>query len=384
MDNKIKLIHIITGLNTGGAEMMLYKLSTNLDTDKFSIYIVSLTDAGPVATKLINKGITVYSLNMRRGLPNPSGLYRLVSYIRKIRPDIIQTWMYHADLIGGIAAKFSGGVPVNWGIRQSTLDLTASKRSTIMTANICAKLSTWLPNKIVCCSYASESVHVELGYESTKMIVISNGFDIDSFVPNKVKSSKFKVSLGLTENTFLIGLVARFDPQKDHNNFIMAAKLLTKTHKSIHFVMCGDHIDSDNKKLISWIKESGLKKQFHLLGRRNDMPSVVAGLDIATSASSFGEGFPNILGEAMSSGVPCVATDVGDSATIIGESGIIVEPRNPEALASGWRKIIELEPPQYQKLCHKARLRIENNYSIAAITKQYERMYQETLSLCVE
>src|SRR6185503_9929721 len=130
----------------------------------------------------------------------------------------------------------------------------------------------------------------------------------------------------------LIGLVGRFDPQKDHRNFIAAAAILHRSCPDVHFLLCGDNVTWENAKLRGWIEETGLRKQYRLVGRRQDMARLTAALDIGTSSSSYGEGFPNVIGEAMSCGVPCVVTDIGDSALIVGQTGRVVPAQNPEAL----------------------------------------------------
>ena len=192
-------------------------------------------------------------MGMSRGVPDPRSIFRLGRLLRQKRPHLIQTWMYHADLIGGLAAKLAGGVPVIWGIRHSNLDPEGNKRTTIWTAKACARFSNRLPNKIICCSEASKRVHAKLGYNSQKMIVIPNGFELSSFVPDPEAKLSVRKELNIPDDALIIGLVARYDPQKDHQNFIQAASILKdhifRTQYKIHFMLCGEGVTWENRKI---------------------------------------------------------------------------------------------------------------------------------------
>jgi glycosyltransferase involved in cell wall biosynthesis len=369
-----RVAHVITGLNPGGAEMMLFKLLSAMDRVVFKPEVISLTGMGPLAERIQALDITVRALGMRRGVPNPLSLLRLAVWLRRSKPDVIQTWMYHADLIGGIAAKLVGGIPVIWGIRHSNLDPQGSKRKTIWTANACARLSNWLPTQIVCCSEASLPVHAALGYATRKMCVIPNGFDLDVFRPDPSARRSVRAELGIPEDTLLIGMFARFHAQKDHRNFVEAAALLHAHHPDIHFLLCGDGITWENRVLSGWIVTASIHEHCHLLGPREDIPRLAAALDIASS-SSFGEGFPNVVGEAMSCGVPCVVTDVGDSDRIVGTTGRIVAAKDPEALAMAWKEMIDLGEEGRRGLGVAARKRVMDRYELSRIVEKYEALY---------
>lgn len=371
----MKILHIITGLNTGGAEMMLYKLVSRMNRNKFDIQVILLTDIGPIGKKIEDLGIPVSALGMKRGIPNPQMVFKLARWLKKYRPDIIQTWMYHSDLIGGLAAKMSGNIPVVWGIHHSNLDPKGNKRTTIWTAKVCARFSRWLPVKIVCCSEASKRVHTALGYAAEKMVVIPNGFDLNLFKPDLEEGTLVRQELGIPEDTIIIGMVGRFDPQKDHLNFIKAAALLQKEIPDVQFLLCGDDIIWENHKLSKWIEDAGLSNNFHLLGRRDDIPQIMTALNIASS-SSYGEGFPNVVGEAMACGVPCVVTDVGDSALIVGDTGIVVPPKDSNDLALAWKELIEIGKDRRQRLGDNARRRIREKFSLPSVVERYEELYK--------
>lgn len=371
----IRILFLITGLNIGGAEMQLYRLLTRLDSKRYNPVVVSLVKPGPVGEKIKAMGVSVQALGMRRGIPNPVAIFTLARWLRRTKPELVHTWMYHSDLVGGMAAKLAGSIPVVWGIHHSNLDPEGNKRTTIWAANSCARFSRWLPVKIVCCSEASRRVHTALGYDPDRMVVIPNGFDLNLFKPDLEGVTLVRQELGIPENTMLIGMVGRFDPQKDHRNFIKAAALLQKDIQDVQFLLCGDDIAWKNQKLSKWIDETGLSGYFYLLGIRNDIPRIMTALDIASS-SSYGEGFPNVVGEAMACGTPCVVTDVGDSALIVGDTGIVVPPKDPDALARAWRELIEIGKDKRQKLGDNARLRIKNNFSLPSVVKRYEELYK--------
>jgi glycosyltransferase involved in cell wall biosynthesis len=383
MMEKTRLLHIITGLSIGGAEMMLYKLLSNIDREKFDIQVISLTDIGPIGKKIQHLGIQVEAVGMRRGvkgLISVNSFFKLQALLRKYNPDVVQTWMYHADLIGGLATKIAVNAPVVWNIRHSNLAPNINKKTTIWAAKACARFSKFVPKKIICCSEASKRVHIDLGYDESKMIVIPNGFDIEKFKPDTEARKKLLNELQIPENSFLIGLVARFDPQKDHHTFIRAAKILSKEHPNVHYILCGEGVTWGNKELADWIKDVNLQDRFHLLGRREDIPKIMASLDVLSS-SSCGEGFPNVIGEAMACGVPCVVTDVGDSAYVVGDTGIVVPPKNPGELAKGLKKVIDTNEIKRKQIGLMARNRIMQLFEIHRIVKKYETLYEE---LCAE
>ncbi len=381
MNDRISITHLITGTSTGGAETMLHKLVSRTDRERFDVSVISLTTAGEVGRRMIDEGVSFHSLDASRSGLDPSALVRLIRVLRRTRPDILQTWMYHADLAGGLAARLAHSIPVAWNIRHSDLDPDHMKKKTIRVAEWCARLSRRLPERIVCCSRASMETHAAIGYDRERMVVIQNGFDTSLFAPDSNARNSVRKELGLDRDTPLVGLVARYHPQKDHATFIRATGILHAEMPEVRFVLCGKDVTAENMDLAGMIGEAGLEGAIHLLGRRADIPRIQASLDIASSSASSGEGFPNIIGEAMSCGVPCVVTDVGDSAEIVGDFGLVVEPANPEMLAAGWKKILDMKRETRAALGEKARERIEKNYEIGAVTARYEVMY---IGMCGE
>ncbi|MCZ6744213.1 MAG: glycosyltransferase [Alphaproteobacteria bacterium] len=376
----MKILHVITGLSTGGAEMMLFKLLSRLVRENVGNEVISLTGIGPVGERIAGLGVKVHALGMGRALPSPLKFFSLARMIRESQPDIVHAWMYHANLLAGVAAKFARSPPVIWGIRQSNLDPRLSKRSTILTASLGARLSTRLPARILCCSAVARDVHEALGYAPEKMAVIPNGFDLERFRPDGEARIAVRRELGIEPDAPLIGLVARFDPQKDHRSFITAAARLLDSGASAQFLLCGEGADADNRELGEWIRAAGIGANCHLLGLRDDMARINAALDIAVSSSAFGEGFSNAVAEAMACGVPCVVTDVGDSGLMVGDTGRVVVPKDSAALGEAMAGLLGIGAEGRARLGRAARRRIEENYSLPDIAARHLAFYRETLS----
>ena len=313
---------------------------------------------------------------MPRGVPDPRALIRLTRLLRSLRPDVVQTWLYHADLIGGLAAKLAGGVPVAWGLHLGNLAPELNKRSTLMTARACARLSGVLPKAIVCCAEATKASHTEIGYRTDRMVVIPNGFDLNQFRPDAVARNRIRQELSVAADAVLVGLVARLDPQKDHKTFVQAAGLLASFRPDVRFLLCGAGVTWDNQHLASWIEAAGLRDRVHLLGRRDDMAAVQAALDISCS-SSRGEAFPLAVGEAMAAGIPCVVTDVGDSAVIVGDTGRVVPAGDPAAMAAAMKAMVALGHAGRDQLGVSARRRIAERFSLERMNARYESLYAD-------
>jgi glycosyltransferase involved in cell wall biosynthesis len=374
----LSVCFVITNLDCGGAEAMLLRLLSQLDRNRFTVQVISLVGIGHIGKKIQALGIPVRALGMHPGRPSLNALLQLVRWLRQDQPDLIQTWMYHADLMGGIAARLAGGgVPLVWGIRQSNLGPEGNGRFTVLTVKACAWLSRWMPDRIVCCSEASRQVHAALGYSADKMIMIPNGYDGTVFRPNSAASESVRKELQIPGGASVIGMVARFHPQKDHDNFIQAAGLLHKKNPNVYFVLCGYGVDWENRQLSRWIEDAGIRGQVYLLGQRDDIPHLTAALDIATLSSSYGEGFPNVVSEAMSCEVPCVVTDVGDAALIVGETGIVISPRNPATLAEAWQTMLDLGREGRMRLGKAARQRIKEEFDLPKIVARYEKLFED-------
>lgn len=378
MKARIKIVHVINSFEYGGAEAMLCNLLTRTDRARFEPTVVSLIDDLRVAEPVTRAGIPLVTMGMRAGVPDPRAISRLVSHLRRERPRIVQTWMDHSNLIGGLATRIASQAKLVWGVHHSLHVPGLAKRSTLMTVSACAKLSHWLPDRVVCCSEHSKALYLRNGFTSKRTEVIPNGFDTEAFRPDPAARLGIRREIGADPDATLIGLVARFDLVKDHANFLRAASILARRMPDSTFVLCGDKVDYQNTALTRQIDALGLAGRCHLLGPRTDVARVHAALDVATS-SSVSEAFPLVVGEAMSCAVPCVATDVGDSALIVGEAGRIVPPRDPIALAEAWLDILTLNANDRRRLGLAARRRICDLFDLGAVTRRYESLYDKLL-----
>ena len=378
MDKPISIAFVITNLDCGGAEVMLFRLLSRLDRSRFTPQVISLIDIGQIGKQIQALGIPVRTLGMQRGRPSLKALIQLVQWLRQDRPHVVQTWMYHADLMGGFAARLAGGIPTIWGVHQSDLSWAGNRILTLLTVKSCAYLSRWLPKQIICCSEASRRTHGAVGYAIDKLITIPNGYDVDTFKPDLLTSTMVRQELDIPEDVTIIGMVARFHPQKDHINFFKAARILLGKRRDICFLLCGQNITWDNKRLTVWIAPNEYS-HFRLIGQRDDIHRITASFDIAT-LSSFGEAFPNVISEAMSCAVPCVVTDVGDSEQIVGETGRIVRAGDFYALAAGVASVRSLSAESFRQLGALARERVEKLYNLDLSTQGYWKTYQEIIA----
>lgn len=376
----MRILHIITALHAEGAQMMLYKLLSRMERRRFDAAVISLSDRGALANKFARINIPVHSINMKAGRPTPAGLIRLVRKVRQIKPDLIQGWMYHGNLAAQLSAALAPArVPVLWNVRGSHYKLKEEKLETAAIIWLNAKLSG-LATRIINNSVVSASGHEQnLGYRADKRVIIPNGFDTSLFVPSAEARTSVRAELGVAKDALLIGLFARFHPIKDHACFLQAASQLMKTHTNIHFVLAGKGIDSSNESLRNLVSRSGISTYVHLLGERSDMPRLSAAMDILT-LTSLSEGFPNVIGEAMSCAVPCVVTDAGDSRWIVGSTGRIIPPSDVSALVRMWQEMVEMGEENRRTLGVLARQRVVEHFSLDGIARQYEALYEGVFS----
>jgi len=375
----IKLLHIITGLGTGGAEMALYRLLSRL-SPTYRVHVISLTTIGDVGKRIQELGVPVDALGMKSGIPNPIAILRLALKLRKIQPDIVHTWMYHADLMGGLAARLVKVPALTWSIRNSDLSPDKTKRTTRAVVRVCGLLSGILPDRIISCSQTARDIHVALGYDESRFVIIPNGFDLSSYRPDPTARVEMRQELGIPAEAPVIGLVARLDPLKNHQGFFEAAGILHVSRPDVNFVLAGKDIEPDNPAVVAWMRAAGVEQVTHLLGLRNDIPRLTAAFDVATS-SSWGEAFPNVVGEAMACGVSCVVTDVGDSAYIVDDTGLVVKPGDMRSLADAWEKLLSRSPEERRCLGERARNRVADNFELQAIVERYENLYVELIKL---
>lgn len=354
---------------------MLLKLLQEIDKGDFEVSVVSLSGRGAMADRFEAVGIPVFVCDMKPGRFSIPGIFRLIKYIYKIRPDIVQSWLYHADLLGGGVARILGFRHIVWNIRNNNLDKDKNKAGTLFVARIAANLSNWIPQKIICNSINSAHIHQKYGFRGDIFAIIPNGFDLEHFRPNSLARESVRTELKLPASCQLVGLVARFDSQKNHKGFFDAARMLVHRVPEVYFMLVGTGINWENKDLVAFIGSQELTDSVRLLGQRDDIPRLTAALDVAVSAS-WGEGFPNTIGEAMACEVPCVVTDVGDCAEIVGETGWVAAPGDAAALSHGMYAALTLPGPERARIGSMARARIADRYAIATVVDQYESLYR--------
>jgi len=375
----MKVALIITGIYSGGAETMLLKLLERIDRTKFSCHVFSLTEGGEIDTRVTALGVSGEVMGMRRGIPDPFRFLRLIYRLRQIKPDLVHTWLYHADLMGGLAARLAGVRTVIWGVRSADFVCADTSLSTRAVLSWCARLSRWLPSCVLYNSQKGIEYHRNLGYGERRSHLIPNGIDLEKFVPDDRARHDVRKELGLPSNASLIGLIARFDPLKNHAGFIQAAGCLHRKMPEVHFLMAGQDVDWSNSVLKDLIEGTKLTHVFHLLGKRDDIPRITASLDVA-SLTSWSEAFPNVLAEAMACGVPCVSTDAGDAAMILGGTGRIVQTGDMESLADQWAALLRLAEDERRLLGKRARARVMDQFEIGAVVKRYEDVYLDVVN----
>lgn len=368
------VVHVITSLGQGGAEGVLYRLVSDSASQLNDIkhIVVSLHSEGYYGCRLQEANIEVHALNMPRGRLTISGLTQLYKLFRSKRPDIVQTWMYHADLIGGVVAKLAGVRFIFWGIRNSDLDPRRSSMSARLSARLCAWLSPLVPQAIISCSEYAARLHQALGYRKDKFHVIQNGYDISRFRPDDRERIAMRRELNIVSERLVIGSVGRWHPQKDYETLLSAVHKISRIYPEIKCVLVGRDLDCDNEELVDMVKRHSLENSIILAGPTDKVPSVMNAFDLYVSSSSCGEAFPNVVCEAMSCGTPCVVTDVGDSALIVGSTGWVVRQSDPVALANVLQTALaKIEAGGGEKLGLACRNRIKDNFSLGRMVSSY-------------
>ena len=375
----IAAMHVITSLDVGGAETVLARLVAGDTAGSVSHSVVSLKPGGVLRASMEADGTPVRDLAVGNNLGALGGLVRLAGIIGTTQPAVVHSWLYHADLLATLALALSGrrrATRLIWGIRCSDMDMRRYARSTRYVLKLLPLLSS-RTDLVLCNSDAGRAAHERLGYRPPRWQVVPNGLDLDRFRPRRDERGAVRAELGLSEDDFVVGMCARVDPMKDHATFVEAATVLTSTVPEARFILIGAGTDEPGSALDRAIAASGIGGRFVRLGRHRDVGRLHAALDIATLSSAFGEGFPNVLAEAMACAVPCVATDVGDSASIVGDTGIIVPSGEAQALAAAWDALRREGRDTRTVRGAAARRRVADRYALAAMIEAYGALYRE-------
>ena len=372
------VLHIITDLSTGGAELMLERLVVHQSREgRYRHKVISLRGLGQVGPRLQAAGIEVEAMGMTGPLGLLTGFRRLVARIRGIEPDLVQTWMYHADLIGGLAARMAGRRRILWGVRvMDIMPAMGVSRSTLLARRICARLSGTVPQRILYVAESARKVHEGLGYDPTKSAVVPNGYSIPSLDSVAAARARMRSELGLADDAVLIGSAGRFSPQKGYRGFVAAAKEIAARFPQARFLILGREVTWENDELAGWVREAGLADRFHLVGEQRNVLDWLAALDVF-ALFSIGEGFPNVVAESMSVRVPCIVTDVGDAALLVSDTGIVIESGDLNGLTAGLERLVSAGEAERTRLGEAGRGRVEATYSLSVVAERYAKLYDE-------
>jgi glycosyltransferase involved in cell wall biosynthesis len=371
----MQVTHVITTLATAGAQTALYRLVTASRGQDLHHAVVSLTDEGTFGPRLRADGVPVTCLGMRPGRPDPVALARLVRLLRRERPDVVQGWMYHANLLAAFAAA-PLRIPVIWGIRHADVDPRHTKRMTQWTNALCARLSGILPARVVCCADAARRSHESVGYRPDRMMVIPNGFDVARLTENPAAGAEVRAELAIPGDAPVVGMLARLHPDKGHETLLAAARHVVDRRPDVVFLLAGDDVEWSNPAIAGPVDALGLRDRFRLLGARGDVPALLSAMDVLASPSRT-EAFSQVLGEAMSCGVPCAVTDCGDSAEIVGPTGRVAPVGDGPALGAAILELLALDPAVRVALGAAARARVCERYDLRQVVRRWADLYAE-------
>lgn len=368
-----KPLHIITSLSVGGAETMLLRLIKHKPDLVKSTIVISLTDNGEIGRILESMGVSVISLGMHNWSSIFKALFKLKKIIQNEKPDIIHTWMYHANILGGIAAFLAKNKNIIWSIRRSEFTRGESL-STYIVMRIGAMFSNVIPKAIVCVAESGLKNHQNYGYKSDSMIVIPNGFDLEHLKHDPVVRKEIRKELNIYDDEVVIGCVGRFHESKGYEILIASSVEVIKLNKKVRYLLIGRDLDQQNTILMEWINKTGSSNHFLLAGEKHNVADYMSAMDIFC-LSSITEGFPNVVGEAMASALPCVVTSVGDVQKITGNNAILVQPKNKKLLSKGLCEMLNMDNEKRYRMGLRGRIKIEEEYPIKLICEKYYNLY---------
>lgn len=372
-----RIVHVVTDLDRGGAETMLGRLVASMQGEVES-QVITLGGTGPAAAPLRSAGAVLHALDLRRPGRAPAELARLVGTLRRAAPDLVHCWMYHANLVGGLAARSISRAPLIWSLRSDSPDRTVVGSRTAWVARAAAPLSRWLPARIVCPSRSTAETHVAFGYDAARIEVLPNGFETSLFRPSEERRRRTRAALGIEPDEMVIGMVANARPVKDHETFVQAAERTATVLPRARFVLCGAGTEPGSGELARRVAAAASARRFLLLGPRERVHELLPAFDLFTLCSRR-EAFPNALGEAMACGLPCVATRVGGVAELVDRTALLVPAADPRALAEAWLGLLRAPASRRQALGRAARRRIAATFSIEAAAERYLALYESLL-----
>jgi glycosyltransferase involved in cell wall biosynthesis len=370
----LRVVHVIGGLELGGAETLLYRLATH-GIAGVEQHVICLGKPDWYSSRLEQHGVTVHHLGMSSPLTAFADLGKLRRVLRESGADVVQTWMYVSNML---VALVSHRVPVVWAIHNSSLEhIGLLSRFSVHAGGIAAR---WCADAVINCSQRSAELHGKLGYSAARNPVIHNGYDALDFHPDPKARVATRRGLGFEDASFVIASIARWHSQKDIPTLLRATRLAADRGVPLQCLLIGSGLDGSNPDLTAAIGESGCEELVHALGRRSDIADLARALDVHILASSGGEAFPNVVAETMLSATPNVVTDVGDSAFMVGDTGWVVPPRDAESLASSiaaaWTERSK-EPEEWAKRRDRARARIAENFTFERMAEAYRDVWRD-------
>ena len=371
----MRICHVINSLNRGGAETMLVKLLAESKLHNVNSMVIVILSDGNLEPIVRDMGIRVISLGANKSKFKIISQYLMVRKIIKIfAPNIMYGWLYHGNLA---ALILRNKIPLIWNIRHSLTDLKNEKYLTRFIIRLGGVLSRYV-SAILYNSQAALVQHKNISYKCNLSEVIHNGFETQRFLPNPILRQKTRNNLGIGPKIKVFGMVGRYHPVKDHNTFLQAAGCAIMEDKNLAFILIGKGINKQNTILMDAIKKYYLECHIHLIDEVSSIEQILPAFDCAV-LTSLSEGLPNVIGEAMSCGVPCIATDVGDTAILVADTGIIIKPNQPEQLSKNILKYAALSHEERSNKELNARARIVNHYTIEKVTQKYIKL---TNTLC--
>ena len=361
---KIKLTFLVRSLDFGGAQRQLIALAKALDKSRFEVSVLTFYSGQPLEKELDGAGVRVISLDKRGRWDLLPFLCRLIREARLLRPDIVHGYLDIPNVLALFLRPFVHARVV-WGVRASEIEL----RDYDWLFRLAARLERFLarfPDLIIVNSVAAREHLIARGFPSRKVVMISNGIDTEMFKPDQEARARLRSEWGIADATPLIGTVGRIDPVKDLSVFLQAAAILSREINDVRFACVGTGPAPYVQQLKSLARDLGLADRVIWPEARLDVSTVYNALDVLIS-SSRGESFPNAVAEAMSCGTPCVVTDVGDSALLVGDCGIVVPSQDPAALAAGNIRSLTLDRTDAGT---KGRTRIIENFSVQQLANR--------------
>ena len=369
----MKVLHVITGLNIGGAENMLAKLIEQGGATNHEV--LSLLSPGPIAERIRAKGVKIHTLRMRRGIAGPASMLRLSRMVKAISPDLLHGWMYHGNLAASFARWRSGtAIPLVWNIRHSIPDLGMETRQTRLLLKLSASISRG-PDAIVYNAHVSRKHHEEIGYAAKRGTILPNGFDTARFSPASGAREVAGMLFGFAEGAFRIACIARLHPMKDQARLVRAVIGARQRGCDAHLLLVGHGLEHLSGELEREVGKLAAIDRVTLSGARSDVSEWLPGIDVLAVPSAWGEAFPNVIGEALSCGVPVVATDVGDSARIVGNSGIVVPPNDTEAMTGAILAMAGRPASEREAIGRSGRQRVLRDFALADIASRYDALH---------